>query len=66
MSNIVQFLESLGASPDQLSGANCASAVDAAKLDDAARDALLARDADGLNRLLSGRAAMRCFVFVPD
>jgi hypothetical protein len=60
MSNVVQFLETLGASPNQLSG------VGAAKLDDAARDALLARVQDGLNRLLRGRVAMRCFVFVPD
>jgi hypothetical protein len=66
MSNIVQFLETLGASPNQLSGANYVSAVTASGLDDATCEALLARDQDGLNRLLGGRAAMRCFVFVPD
>ncbi|QNP39487.1 hypothetical protein [Lysobacter solisilvae (ex Woo and Kim 2020)] len=66
MSNVVQFLEALGASPNQISGANYASAVAAAKLDAAAHEALVARDQDGLNRAISGRAAMRCFVFVPD
>jgi hypothetical protein len=65
MSSIVQFLETLGASPN-LSAANYVSAVDALGLDDAARDALLAQDADGLNRLLGGRAAMRCMVVTPE
>lgn len=64
--SIVQFLETLGASPNNLSAANYISAIEALGLDDAARDALLSRDADGLNKLLNGRAAMRCVVFVPD
>lgn len=66
MSNIVQFLETLGASPKQLSGANYVSAVAASSLDDATREALLARDQDGLNRLMGGRAAMRCLIVTPD
>lgn len=69
MSSVVQFLETLGASPSQLSGANHASyvnAVESAGLDAASRDALLARDAQGINRLLGGRAAMRCMIATPD
>ena len=64
--SIVQFLETLGASPNALSAANYVSAVEALNLDAAAHDALLKRDAEGINRLLGGRAAMRCMVFVPD
>jgi len=64
--SIVQFLETLGASPNGMSATNYASAVDALDADDAVRNALLARDQDGLNRLLTGRAAMRCFILVPD
>ena len=63
--SIVQFLETLGASPN-LSAANYANAVNALDLDTAARDALLRRDAEGINRLLGGRAAMRCMVATPD
>ena len=66
MSNIVQFLETLGASPNQLSGANYVHAVESAGLDAASRDVLLARDAEGINRLLGGRAAMRCMIVTPD
>jgi len=64
--SIVQFLETLGASPNAMSAANYANAVDSLKLDPDARAALLARDAEGLNKLLNGRAAMRCAIFVPD
>ena len=66
MSNVVQFLETLGAAPNTLSAANYAQAVEALSVDQASRDALLARDANALNHLLAGRAAMRCFIFVPD
>jgi hypothetical protein len=66
MSKIAQFLESLGASPNQLSGTNYASSVESAGLGVASRDVLLVRDHDGLNGLLGGRAAMRRFVAVPD
>jgi hypothetical protein len=64
--SIVQFLETLGASPNNPSADGYANAVEALGLDAASRDALLARDADGLNKLLSGRAAMRCFIATPD
>ena len=64
--SIVQFLETLGASPNSMSGANYISAVEASGLDCAAREVLLARDADGLSKLLDGRTAMRCLVIAPD
>lgn len=64
--SIVQFLETLGATPNNLSAANYAHAVEALGLDDAARDALLARDAGAVNRVVGGRTETRCFVFVPD
>jgi hypothetical protein len=63
--SIVQFLETLGASP-ALSTANYVSAIDASGLNEATRDALLRRDAEGINSLIGGRAAMRCFVATPD
>lgn len=66
MSNIVQFLETHGASPNQLSAANYAHAVEALGLADAARDALLARDLGQINRALGGRSEMRCSIAVPD
>ena len=65
MSNLVQFLEALGAEPS-LSNTGYANAVDAMGLDAATREALHARDADGINRLLGGRAAMRCSIIAPD
>lgn len=64
--SIVQFLETLGASSNAMSAANYANAVEALGLDNASREALLARDAIGLNQVLAGRAAMRCLVAVPD
>jgi len=64
--SIVQFLETLGASPNTLSAANYAQAVEALGVDAASRDALMARDANALSHALAGRAAVRCFVFVPD
>ena len=63
--SIVQFLETLGASPT-LSTANYVSAIDASGLDEATRSALLTRDAEGINRLIGGRAGMRCFIATPD
>lgn len=65
MSNVVQFLETLGASPT-LTANGYANAVEALGLDEGVRDALLARDAGGLNRLLEGRAAMRSLIVTPD
>jgi hypothetical protein len=64
--SIVQFLETLGAAPNQPSAANYAHAVEALALDDAGRQALLTRDVAQINRAVGGRADMRCFVAVPD
>ena len=64
--SIVQFLETLGASSNALSAANYAHAVEALELDEASRDALLARDAVAVSRALGARADMRCFVLIPD
>lgn len=64
--SIVQFLETLGAAPNALSATNYAHAVEALGLEDAARDALMARDANAISHSLGGRSENRCFVFVPD
>jgi hypothetical protein len=64
--SIVQFLETLGAAPNQLSAANYAHAVESLGLEDTAREALLTRDADAINRLVGGRTEMRCLVVIPD
>lgn len=64
--SIVQFLETLGAASNALSAANYAHAVEALGLEDAARDALLLRDVDQINRAVGGRSAMRCFIATPD
>ena len=66
MLNVVQFLEALGASPNPQSGVSYAHAVASAGLDAASCDALLARDAEAINRLLGGRAAMRCLIVTPE
>lgn len=68
MSNAIQFLEALGASPatasrDADAYARALSVVD---VDEAEREALIGRDADALARLLDGRAHMLCMVATPD
>lgn len=65
MSNVIAFLESLGnnAAQSKLAGDDYVAAVDALGLDDAPRQALLARDATGLNDLLGGRSKMICALF---
>jgi hypothetical protein len=68
MSNVIAFLETLGSDP-RLAGMDAtafAAAVDSLALDDAARAALLARDADALNGLLGGRLQMMCLLFPAD
>jgi hypothetical protein len=64
--SIVQFLETLGVAPNVLSAANYAHAVEALGVEDAARDALMARDANAISKSLGGRQENRCFIFVPD
>ena len=58
MSNVIRFLEAMGqdAALGRLQDAGYAAAVAALGLDDAAREALLRRDAGGLNALLGGRS----------
>lgn len=68
MSNVIAFLESLGnnAAKSKLAGDDYVAAVNALDLDDAPRQALLARDASGLNDLLGGRSKMICALFPAD
>ena len=63
MSNVIQFLESLGRNPaSALPHADYAAAVAALEIDDAQRQALLDRDHAALNGLLGGRAKVYCLV----
>ena len=68
MSNVIAFLEALGKNPAlaEASNEDYAAAVDALGLDDAPRQALLARDATALNDLLGGRSKMVCALFPAD
>ena len=62
MSNVVQFLEALARNPKPMSAEDFATAVANAELEPAARQAILSRDADGLNRVLGGRLNVMCLV----
>lgn len=63
MSNVIQFLESLGRNPaNDLSPADYAAAVAVLDIDDTQRQALLDRDHAALNDLLGGRAKVYCLV----
>lgn len=64
--SIVPFLETPGAAPSAMSAANYAHAVEAVRLEDAARNALMARDAAAIDRALGGPAETRCIVFADD
>lgn len=68
MSNVIAFLEKMGnnAALASQSPEDYAAAVDALGLDDAPRQALLARDPSALNDLLGGRMKMMCFLFPAD
>lgn len=65
MSDVIGFLESLGARP---AGAapDYAAAVAALGVGPRARDALLRRDAGALSAALGGREAMWCAIMSPD
>lgn len=65
MSNVIGFLESLGARP-ALSPAQYAAAVDALALDVAQARALRDRDAAALTGMLDGRPTMRCAIAMPE
>jgi len=68
MSNVIEFLETLGSNPamTRLSAADYAAAVAALDVDEAQKEALLNGDRDALNGLLGGRDTMLCVVFSPD
>lgn len=67
MSNVIQFLESLGSNPalNRLSPAEYGAAVAALEADDAQRQALMDRDHSVLNELLDGRAKIMFVVALP-
>ncbi|GAA4867687.1 hypothetical protein [Luteimonas vadosa] len=68
MSDAIQFLETLGASPaaSGLHDAGYAEALAALELEPAQEQALAGRDAGALSRLLDGRPAMLCMIATPD
>ena len=68
MSNVISFLERLGADASMASLDQQAyeAAVVEVEAGDAARDALLARDAGALGDLLGGRPKMICMLFPAD
>lgn len=65
MSNVIQFLESLGsnAALTRLSAAEYAATVASLDVHVGQRKALLDRDVDALSGLLGGRETMRCLIF---
>jgi hypothetical protein len=65
MSNVINFLESLGARP-ALSPIQFAAAVAEAGADSEQERALLARDPARLSELLEGRARIYCAIAMPD
>ncbi len=68
MPNAIQFLETLGSRPALawLSTAGYVEAVAMAGVDEPQHQALLARDAQELSRLLDGRPQAFCLVATPD
>lgn len=58
MSNAIRFLETLGSTPETMSGPQYAQAVAGLEVDAELRQALLTRDPAQINRLLGGRASM--------
>jgi hypothetical protein len=70
MTSVIAFLDLLGKNPalahasnEEYTAAEYTAAVDALDLAEPARQALLARDAAGLNELLGGRSKMICALF---
>lgn len=68
MSNVVQFLESMGRHPAPLSDTDYIRTVMDADIDDVSRKALLERDITELRHALDARSPMFCFSFIvtPD
>ena len=65
MSNVIQFLETMGKKP-ALSAGEYAATIATLGVNDVQRQALLDRDHTALNNLLGGRAKMRFYVNTPD
>lgn len=68
MSNVIQFLESLGnnSSFRHFSSSDYDALVAALDVDACERQALLDRDCDALNGLLGGRPKMMCLIWQPE
>lgn len=68
MSNVMQFLESMGANATmaRMSAAEYAAAIAGLDADNASREALGLRDHSKLNGLLKGRTFMMCVVAAPE
>ena len=68
MSNMVRFLETLGSNPalTKLSAAEFEAIVATLDVDNAQRQALIARDNAALNDLLGGRERMLCVIWPAD
>ncbi len=65
MSNVIRFLESLGAQP-ALSPMEYAATVAVLGVDGEQKQALLDRNQTTLNDLVGGRPTMLCFIATPD
>ena len=65
MSNVIQFLETMGRQP-ALSPADYAATVAALDFEPAQQQALLASDVSALNSLLEGRSKMFFMVATPE
>lgn len=68
MSNVIQFLETLGSNPAKarFSTTQYAAAVASLDLGDQQRRAMLDRDHAALNELLGGREKLYCLVATAD
>lgn len=65
MSDVIDFIESLGARP-AMAPSDYAAAVGRLAADEDTRDALLRRDAGALGAALGGRDVMWCAILSPD
>lgn len=65
LSNVIQFLETLGRRPP-MAGADYTAAVAGLGLNTEHANALLSRDASPLSKALDGRSMMLCAVAMPE
>ena len=68
MSNVIQFLESMGANATmaRMTNSDYEAAIAVLDADTAFKEALCLRDHSKLNGLLSGRPIMMCVVAAPE